>query len=177
VKFHESSLAGVFVVESEPAGDDRGAFTRLFVRADFEARGLDARIDHLACSTNRRRGTLRGIHYQASPHAQTKLVRCTIGALFDVVVDVRPDSRTYLRWEAFELRAGDGRAVYVPEGCAHGFLTLEDETELSYQISSPRRPEAERGLRWDDPALGIPWPFVPGVISDRDRTFPLVLRP
>jgi dTDP-4-dehydrorhamnose 3,5-epimerase len=177
VNFRESSLAGVFMVEGQTTSDERGSFTRLFDREEFSGRGLDVMVDHVASSLNTRRGTLRGIHYQSRPNGQSKLVRCAAGSLFDVVVDVRPESQTYLSWAAFDLRAGDGLAVYIPNGCAHGFLTLEDATEVIYQISAPRRPEAERGLRWDDPALRIAWPSAPAVISDRDRGFPLLKHP
>jgi dTDP-4-dehydrorhamnose 3,5-epimerase len=174
VIFRPSTLAGVVLVESQVAEDERGAFTRTFAREEFEAQGLDARIDHVALSSNRRRGTLRGLHYQGAPHEQARLVRCTRGVVYDVVVDIRRESATYLKWVAFELRAAEVLAVYIPPGCAHGFETLEDDSEVHYQISSPRRPESEKGLRWDDPALGISWPLHPIVISSRDRDFPLL---
>jgi dTDP-4-dehydrorhamnose 3,5-epimerase len=174
VIFRETSLPGVFLLEPEVAADERGSFQRLWARDELEARGLDARVDHVALSRNRRRGTLRGLHYQAAPHEQAKLVRCTAGAIHDVIVDLRAGSPTYLRWVAVELRAPDGPALFIPAGCAHGFETLEDETEVYYQISAPRHPESERGLRWNDPTLAIPWPFPPVVVSARDEVFPLL---
>jgi dTDP-4-dehydrorhamnose 3,5-epimerase len=139
----------------------------------FAARGLEARVSQASIAFNERRGTLRGLHYQLPPLAETKLVRCTQGALWDVIVDLRPGSETFLRWIAVELSAANRRTLYVPELFAHGYQTLVDATEVSYQMSVPYAPEAGRGLRWDDPALGITWPEADArTISDRDRSWP-----
>jgi dTDP-4-dehydrorhamnose 3,5-epimerase len=175
VRFIETPVAGALVVEPQPIEDGRGFFARTFSRADFSARGLDARVDQCSASFNARAGTLRGMHYQAAPHGEVKLVRCTRGAIFDVAVDLRPESPTYLRWAGVELSADDGRALYVPHGCAHGFQTLVDAAEVLYQISTPYVPAAARGVRWDDPAFGIDWPAPPAggrTMSARDAEYP-----
>jgi dTDP-4-dehydrorhamnose 3,5-epimerase len=171
-----TTLAGAFLLEPEVAADDRGSFVRIAAREDLAARGLETVVDHVALSRNHHRATLRGLHFQAPPHRQAKLVRCLRGAIYDVIVDVRPDSSTYLRWEAFELTP-DGPTLYVPAGLAHGFETLEGETEVYYQISAARHADAERGIRWDDPLLGIKWPLRPMVMSARDAGFPLLPTP
>lgn len=170
--FHEAGIPGAFLIEPARVQDERGYFARLYTPEEFAARGLDARVAQVALSYNRRRGTLRGLHYQAAPFAQAKLVRCTRGAVWDVIVDLRPASPAYRRCAAFELTARDPRQLFVPAGCAHGFLALEDESELLYQLSTPWQPAAERGVRWDDPVLAIPWPFQPTVISPRDAALP-----
>ena len=170
--FRPSPLAGVFVVALERHEDERGSFARTYDREAFLAHGLDPTIAQCSLSSNRRRGTLRGLHWQGVPHAEHKLVRATRGAVWDVVVDLRPGSATRGRHFAAELSAAGGDAMFVPAGCAHGFLTLEDESELHYQISAPYSPAHARGVRWDDPELAIPWPFAPVVISERDRTLP-----
>lgn len=172
MRFLESRLAGVWIVEPELHTDARGSFARIWCAREFGERGLETGIAQCALSVNRRRGTLRGLHYQAPPWEETKLVRCVRGALWDVVVDLRPGSPTYLRHRGVELTAENRRALYVPAGCAHGFQTLEDDTEVLYQLSTPYVPEAARGLRWDDPGLAIRWPLEPTVLSDRDRSFP-----
>lgn len=172
MKFEETPLGGVYVVETERHADERGFFARTFCRDEFAARSLDARVAQCSVSFNLRRATLRGMHYQAAPYAEAKLVRCTMGAVFDVVVDLRPESQTFKRWFGVELSAANRRALYIPEGFAHGFLTLEDETEVFYQISEFYHPECSRGVRWDDAAFAIAWPFEPRVISERDRAFP-----
>lgn len=156
----------------EPIEDERGFFARTWCKEDFAARGLVAEFAQASVSFNRRRGTLRGMHYQAEPHAEIKLVRCIRGAIYDVVVDLRPDSATYCRWEAVELTADNRLTLWIPKGLAHGFQTLEDDTELSYQISAPHWPLAARGVRWDDPAFGIVWPQTAEcVMSERDRGY------
>ena len=170
--FRETEIPGAFLVEPARAQDERGFFARLFTPEEFAARGLDARVAQVALSYNRRRGTLRGLHYQAAPHAQAKLVRCTRGAVWDVIVDLRPGSPAYRRWFAVELTARDPLQLFVPAGCAHGFVSLEDESELLYQLTTPWQPGAERGVRWDDPLLAIAWPLSPVVISDRDAGLP-----
>jgi dTDP-4-dehydrorhamnose 3,5-epimerase len=170
--FTETKLAGAYVVEADRFEDERGYFERTFVREEFEARGLDTRIVQTAVSYNRHRGTIRGMHYQADPHGQAKLVRCLRGAVYDVIIDLRADSATYRSWCAVELGAGSRRALYVPSGFAHGFQTLEDDTEVTYQISTVYNPASERGFAWNDPAFGIEWPLPATHLSDRDRSFP-----
>lgn len=167
-------LSGAWLIEPERRPDNRGFFARTYCAREYEERGLDPRIAQASVSYNALRGTLRGMHYQAAPHQETKTVSCIAGAAFDVIVDLRPGSPTYLRWHGVELSAGSGRAVYIPEGLAHGFITLADATTLHYLISTFHVPEAARGLRWDDPAVAIQWPLSPAVLSDRDATFPLL---
>ena len=172
--FRATALDGAWVVDIEPSEDERGMFARTFDADEFRARGLSADFVQSSTSYNVRAGTLRGLHLQADPHAECKLVRCTAGAAYDVLVDLRPDSPTRLRWEAVELTAANRRAVYVPRGVAHGFQTLADGTELLYMIDRPYVPEAARGVRWDDPAVGVDWPDPGGerTISERDRGLP-----
>jgi dTDP-4-dehydrorhamnose 3,5-epimerase len=170
--FTETKLAGAHVVEADRFEDERGYFERTFVHEEFEARGLDTRIVQTAVSYNRHKGTIRGMHYQADPHGQAKLVRCLRGAVYDVIIDLRADSATHRSWCAVELAAGSRRALYVPNGFAHGFQTLEDDTEVTYQISTPYHAAAERGFTWNDPAFGIEWPLPATHLSDRDRSFP-----
>lgn len=170
--FVETNLRGAFLIEPDLFEDERGFFARTWSREEFEGRGLDARLAQCALSYNRRGGTLRGMHYQREPHAQAKLVRCTRGAVYDVIVDLRPGSPTFTRWIAAELTASNRRALYVPAGFAHGYQALEDDTEVAYQVTEDYRPEAEAGVRWDDPAFGIRWPLEVSVISARDRSYP-----
>jgi dTDP-4-dehydrorhamnose 3,5-epimerase len=174
VILRETTVPGVHVVETEPVEDERGFFARVFAAADFEERGLVAAVAECSISFNRARLTLRGLHYQHAPHEEAKLVRCTRGAVYDVALDLRRDSPTYLRWEAVELSSENRLALYVPPGCAHGFLTLEDGCELLYQISQRYEPASAAGVRWDDPSVGIEWPASPAVISERDASFPLL---
>lgn len=169
----ETSLPGAWLLEPERVEDERGYFARTYSRQEFAARGLDPEIAQCSVSWNRRRGTLRGLHFQAAPHEETKLVRCTRGSVWDAIVDLRPGSPTLERHFAAVLSAERGNSLYVPKGFAHGFITLEDATEVSYQISAPYAPESARGYRWDDPAFAIPWPEPPAVISARDRALPL----
>jgi dTDP-4-dehydrorhamnose 3,5-epimerase len=170
--FQETKLAGVFEIHLEPKVDERGFFARSWCRHEFEQQELNSNLAQCSISFNSRKGTLRGMHYQAGPYAEAKLVRCTKGAIHDVAVDMRPQSATFMRWVGTELTAANRRALYIPEGCAHGFLTLEDDTEVFYQISECYHQEAARGVRWNDPAFGIDWPGIIEVISDRDRTYP-----
>lgn len=171
--FKETDIPGVVVVESEPALDERGSFARAYCRREFSEHGIDFTPAQISSSTNTRRGTLRGLHYQAAPHSEAKLVSCTRGSLFDVAVDLREGSATYGRWAAAELSGSNRRALFIPPGCAHGFQTLEDETELLYLISEPYHADLQRGVRWDDPDLAIHWPEAPErVISDRDLNLP-----
>lgn len=172
MRFTETTLAGAYVVESEAAEDERGHFVRNFCRDEFAARGLDTRVAQTSTSFNHKRGTLRGMHFQTEPFPEAKLVRCARGAIFDVIVDLRRESETYGRWFGVELSDANRRSLYVPPHFAHGFQTLEDATEVFYQISEFYHPECARGLRWDDAALGIEWPLPVSVISERDRAFP-----
>jgi dTDP-4-dehydrorhamnose 3,5-epimerase len=172
VIFIETAVPGAFVVEPERLEDERGFFARIWCAREFAERGLDARLVQCSVSVSERKGTLRGLHYQAAPHAETKLVRCTRGAIYDVIVDLRVDSPAFLRHVALELSAGDRRMLYVPEGVAHGFQTLEDLTEVSYQMSTFHAPSYARGVRWNDPAFAIDWPSGERIMSERDRTYP-----
>jgi dTDP-4-dehydrorhamnose 3,5-epimerase len=175
VHFVETSVEGAFLIEPELNEDERGFFARTFDPEEFEAHGLDARVCQCSISYSANAGTLRGLHYQAQPYGEAKLVRCTRGAIFDVAVDVRHGSPTRLRWHGVELSADNRRALFVPQGCAHGFQTLVDEAEVHYQISTPYVPDAARGVRWDDPAFGIDWPAPPRAgrtMSPRDASYP-----
>jgi len=172
VRFSELELPGAWRVELEPHEDERGYFARTFCAEEFAAHGLATRYPQCNLSYNRSVGTLRGLHLQVAPHGEAKLVRCVSGALHDVIVDLRAGSPTRRRWLAVELDARSGTALYVPEGFAHGFLTLREDTEVFYQMGSAYAPGAQRGFRWDDPAFGIDWPFPPQTISERDRTWP-----
>jgi len=175
MRFRETPIGGAWVIEVEPVQDERGTFARTFDAVEFAARGLSPDVAQCSASFNPRAGTLRGLHWQAGEHGECKLVRCTAGAVYDVIVDLRPASPSYLRWHALEL-SGEGRdAVYVPRGVAHGFQTLVDRSELLYMIDRPFEPAAARGVRWDDPAFGIDWPPAPAgglTMSERDRTWP-----
>jgi dTDP-4-dehydrorhamnose 3,5-epimerase len=171
MRFTETPLAGAYVIDVEPREDERGLFARTFCAEEFAAHGLDPRVVQTSVSFNRRTGTLRGLHYQAAPHGDAKLVRCTAGAIFDVIVDLRPDSPTYIRHFAVRLTAIDRVSVYVPVGFAHGFQTLTDDTEVLYQMSQPFT--VTLGVRWNDPVFGIDWPAVTDrIMNDRDRGFP-----
>jgi dTDP-4-dehydrorhamnose 3,5-epimerase len=172
VTFEPTAIPGVVVVRPERFADARGHFARTWDGDELAAHGLNPRVVQCSTSFNARAGTLRGMHYQAAPHAEAKLVRCTRGRVFDVALDLRPGSPTFRQWAGAELSAENGAALYVPEGCAHGFLTLEDASEVFYMISAPYAPEAARGARWDDPAFGIRWPAAPRVIHDRDAGYP-----
>jgi dTDP-4-dehydrorhamnose 3,5-epimerase len=174
MRFIETPLKGAFVVELELIRDERGYFARTWTPEDFAAHGLSSRIVQCSTAYNGRQGTLRGMHFQIAPHAEVKLVRCTRGAIYDVIVDLRPDSATRHAWTAVELSAEAPRMLYIPEGFAHGYQTLEDETEVFYQMSEYYHPESARGLRWDDPALSIEWPLPVTVISQRDTEHPLL---
>jgi dTDP-4-dehydrorhamnose 3,5-epimerase len=172
--FTELSLAGAYTIELTRSGDERGFFARTFCAAEFAARGLPIAMPQCSVSFNLRKGTLRGLHFQADPHGEEKLVRCTAGAIFDVIVDLRADSPTRRRWFGTELTAENRRSVFVPKGLAHGFITLRDDTEVFYMISVPHAPMSERGVRWDDPAVAIRWPIAPVLISARDTAYPLL---
>jgi dTDP-4-dehydrorhamnose 3,5-epimerase len=172
VKFSETALAGAFVIDIDPVEDERGFFARTFCRREFEARGLNPDLAQCSVSFNRRKGTLRGMHYQAAPRAEAKVVWCAAGAVHDVIIDLRPASPTFRRWHGVDLKAGTWRMLYIPEGVAHGFQTLADDTAVYYQISQFHDAGSARGVRWNDPAFGIRWPAPPSVMSERDRGFP-----
>lgn len=171
MKFTPTKLAGVWLVDMERREDERGWFARTWCAEEFAAHGLPTGFSQCSTSFNRRRGTLRGMHYQIAPHAEAKLVRCVRGAMFDVALDLRPESATFKQWVAAELTAENGRGLFIPEGCAHGFQTLADDTEVFYQIAGAYHPVSGRGVRWDDPAFGIRWPSPhDACLSPRDST-------
>ena len=172
MRFTPTTLADAVLVDLEKREDPRGWFARTFCEDEFAAAGLKTRFVQHNASQNPKAGTLRGMHFQNPPHAEVKVVRCTRGAIFDAIVDLRPDSATYGKWEGFELTAGNGRMLYVPEGFGHGYLTLADDSEVSYLVSYPYTPGAEGGLRYDDAAFGIAWPREVAVISEKDAAWP-----
>jgi dTDP-4-dehydrorhamnose 3,5-epimerase len=170
--FQETALPGVFEICLDPKVDGRGFFARCWCQQEFAAMDLSPKLVQCSVSFNTQKGTLRGMHYQESPYGETKIVRCTRGALYDVILDLRPCSSTFKQWTAVLLTAVNRKMIYVPEGCAHGFLTLEDETEVFYQMSEVYNADSARGVRWDDPAFRISWPGPIEVISERDRAYP-----
>jgi dTDP-4-dehydrorhamnose 3,5-epimerase len=172
MRFEETPLAGACVVELEPRVDERGFFARCFCEREFGDRGLPTRFPQCNLSRNDRLGTLRGMHFQAAPYHEAKLVRAVTGAIYDVIVDLRARSATFLRWFAVELSAEAGKALFVPAGFAHGFLTLAPKTDVFYHMSDFYRPEGARGFRWNDPRFDIRWPSVPNAISPRDASYP-----
>ena len=172
MKFLATDFADAWLIAPERHEDERGYFARTWCRREFEDRGLNSNLLQTSTSFNHRRGTLRGMHFQAPPHEEAKVVRCVRGRIFDVIVDLRPDSPTRRAWQAFHLEAGEQLAIYVPEGFAHGFLTLADNSEVHYQMSEFYVPESAGGFRWDDPSLAISWPGPVEVISSRDEQLP-----
>ena len=173
MQFIETPIHEAWLVEPEPHEDERGTFARVWCREEFSERGLSTELAQCSISRNPRMGTLRGLHLQRAPHEESKLVRAVAGAIFDVIVDLRLDSATSGRWFGIRLDAEDGRALYIPEGVAHGFQTLADHSDVLYMISTPYAPEAASGVRWDDPAFAIEWPSFPArIISERDRSWP-----
>ena len=172
MRFEQSPLPGAFVVDLDRKDDERGFFARTFCRDEFAEHGLVADYPQSSVSFNKRKGTLRGMHFQKKPHEEAKIVRCTMGAIYDVIVDLRPGSPTQTRWFGIELSAANRRALYVPKGFAHGFITLADESEVLYQISTQFHPESAAGVRWNDPAFTIEWPAEALVMSGRDRSYP-----
>jgi dTDP-4-dehydrorhamnose 3,5-epimerase len=173
MRFTETHVSGAFLIQPEPRGDERGFFARLWCRDEFAARGLTADFVQCNDSFSARRGTLRGLHYQTAPYQEVKLVRCVRGAIFDVLVDLRPASPTFARWFGTELSAENRTMLYVPEGCAHGYLTLEEASEIVYPVSRLYHPEAERGVRWNDPRFAIEWPDAGSLtISAKDEQWP-----
>lgn len=170
--FHKTELVGAYRLEVELIEDERGFFARSWSRDEFVANGLEANLAQCSISYNRVKGTLRGMHFQTAPYEETKLVRCTRGAIHDVIVDLRRDSPTFRRWQGFELNEYNRAMLYVPKGFAHGYLTLTEDAEVFYQISESYHPEAAAGVRWDDPAFGIDWPGEVRMISSRDASYP-----
>jgi len=170
--FRETILKGAFVIEIEKFEDKRGFFARAWCQREVEANGLISRVTQTNISFNKKRGTLRGMHYQVAPYEQVKLVRCTAGAIYDVIIDLRPDSPTFRKWTGVELTAENYTMLYVPENVAHGFQTLEDNTEVTYQVSQFYSPESERGVRYDDPVFQVAWPLPVEVISEKDIAWP-----
>ena len=170
--FHATSLPDAFIVEPELLGDERGWFARAWCREAFAEHGLNAELAQCSLSYTRERATLRGMHYQRPPHGETKLVRVTRGAIYDVALDLRPDSVTFCQWSAVELTAENRKMSYIPDGFAHGFVTLTDDVEVFYQVSVPHEPASAAGVRWDDPAFNIDWPVDQPVLSERDAAFP-----
>jgi dTDP-4-dehydrorhamnose 3,5-epimerase len=175
--FTESPLPGAFLIDLERNSDERGFFARAYSSQEFAAQGLELMLNQCSVSYNTRKGTLRGMHYQSAPHEEHKLVRCIAGAIFDVIVDVRPRSSNYRRWFGTELTAQNRRSLFVPPGFAHGFITLSDDAEVYYMISVPHAPQHAQGFRWNDPAFAIEWPLAPRVISPRDAAYPLLDMP
>jgi dTDP-4-dehydrorhamnose 3,5-epimerase len=172
MKFTESRIPGAWIVDITAIRDDRGFFAMTWLPAEFRAHGIEPDLAQCNLAFNHKRGTLRGMHFQHAPHAQAKIIRCTRGALLDVIVDLRPASPAYCHWEAVELTADNRRMLYMPEGIAHGYLTLADDTEAYYHASAPWEPKAEGGVRWNDPRFGIVLPFAPEVISGKDAAWP-----
>lgn len=170
--FEETKLKDAYLVKLEELTDDRGFFARSWCQREFEQHGLVAHIAQANLSFNRKKGTLRGMHYQVAPYEETKLVRCTRGAIYDVIIDLRPQSVSYRQWIGVELTDANRHMLFVPEGFAHGFQTLADSTEVSYQVSQFYTPGAEQGARYDDPAFGISWPLDVTVMSDKDAKWP-----
>ena len=170
--FRETTLKGAFVIEIEKFEDTRGFFARAWCQKEVEANGLVSRVVQTNISFNKKRGTLRGMHYQVAPYEQVKLVRCTRGVIYDVIIDLRPDSPTFRKWTGVELTAENYTMLYVPENFAHGFQTLEDNTEVTYQVSQFYSPESERGVRYDDPVFQVEWPLPVEVISEKDIAWP-----
>lgn len=172
MKFTETKLKGAFIVEIEKLTDDRGFFARAWCRKEFEAHGLTSAVVQANVSFNRKRGTLRGMHYQIAPFQESKLIRCTRGAIYDVIIDLRPESPTYKKWIGVELTADNYTLFFVPEDFAHGFITLMDDTEITYQVSQFYTPGSEKGIRFNDPTFNIQWPLEVSVISDKDSNWP-----
>lgn len=172
MRFIPTALSGAYIIEPEPIADSRGFFARSFCRKEFERYGLKGCFVQCNISWNKEKGILRGMHYQTPPHAEVKVVRCTRGKVYDVIVDIRPDSPTYRKWIGVELAADNYRMLYVPENFAHGYQTLDSDTEVFYLVSEFYTPASERGVRWDDPAFGIEWPLPDPVMSSKDKSYP-----
>ncbi len=174
MRFIETPIAGAMIIELEPHFDERGFFARAWCRNEFQAHGLNAEIVQCNVAFSRKRGILRGMHFQIAPYAECKLVRCTAGSVYDVILDLRPDSPTRHKWFGIELTAGNRRMIYVPEGFAHGYQALEDNSEVFYQMTQFYNKEASSGVRWNDPAFGIKWPIDNPILSEQDKNFRLI---
>jgi dTDP-4-dehydrorhamnose 3,5-epimerase len=174
MNFRKLAIRGSFLIEPEPLVDHRGFFTRIWCRDEFASQGITRPFDQSSLSHNAKRGTLRGLHFQTAPHEEAKLVSCPAGAIFDVIVDLRPSSPTFTSWVGVEISANNHKMVYVPEGCAHGFQALADCSDVVYQISGPFHPESAGGLRWNDPDLAIAWPVAEPIMSERDANLPFL---
>jgi len=172
MQFTPTQIPGASIIDTERFDDERGFFVLTWARDEFAAHGLNTHLAQCNLSYNHRKGTVRGMHWQVPPHAETKLVRCIRGGIYDVIVDIREDSPTYLQWIGVELTAENRRALVIPEGCAHGFQTLADATEVFYMLTEQYTPAAARGLRWNDPKIGVAWPLEISVISERDAQYP-----
>lgn len=173
MRFTETPISGAWLVDLDRMEDERGFFARAWSAREFADRGLATVFPDVNFSLSTRKGTIRGMHYQKSPHEEAKFVRCVRGALFDVVIDLRPGSPTFLKWAGFEIRASEYRAIYVPPGCAHGIQSLEDHTEMLYMVSACYQPAAEAGIRWNDPFFGVEWPDVgERIVSEKDQSWP-----
>ena len=171
--FHETRIPGVLMVEPDIFPDERGAFIRTWLPEEFSGRGLETRLAQASVATNRTRGTIRGLHFQTAPHEEVKLIRVIRGAIYDIALDLRRDSPTFLQWVGVELTADTHRMFYVPRGCAHGYQTLTDDAQVFYFVSAPYSPAHQAGVRWDDPAFAIEWPLgAPTMINHRDATYP-----
>jgi dTDP-4-dehydrorhamnose 3,5-epimerase len=173
LKFTETPLKGAYIIDIDPINDERGFFARSWCKKEFESFGLNSNLVQCNISFNLKKGTLRGMHYQAPPHEEAKLVRCTMGSIHDVTIDLRPNSSTFKKWIAVELTADNHKILYIPEGFAHGFQTLKDNTEVFYQMSEFYYPDFSKGFRWDDPSFEIQWPLPNPIISERDFSYPL----
>ena len=171
MKFLKTKLKDLFIIEFEKSEDERGSFYRIWDKKIFQENGLNDNLVQISISFNKKKGTLRGMHFQKKPFEEAKIVRCTKGKIFDVVIDLRPESKTFMNWASFELDSNESKILYIPEGFAHGFQTLEDNTELVYQISNWYSPEHASGLRWDDNKFQINWPIQNPIISKKDLTF------
>lgn len=170
--FTETKLKGAFILELKKIEDERGFFARSWCQKEMEEHGLTAQVVQTNVSFNPKKGTLRGMHYQVAPHEESKLVRCTRGSIFDVIIDLRPGSETYKQWQGVKLTSDNYRMLFVPEGFAHGYMTLEDNTEVTYQVSQFYTPGAEQGIRWNDPAFNVDWPLTPSILSEKDKAHP-----
>ncbi len=171
--FHETKIKNVFIIEPELIKDERGFFARMWCAKEFENHGLNPNLSQISVAFNSKKHTLRGMHYQQEPHEEAKLVRCTSGSIYDVVVDLRVNSKTFKEWLSIELSANSHKMIYVPEGCAHGYITLEDNTEVIYQMSTFYSPNHYAGIRWNDPTFNISWPFCENlIISEKDKSYP-----
>lgn len=169
--FTETKLKGVFIIQPERIEDERGFFARIWDRKSFKGHGLEFDLVEASISLNKKKGTLRGMHYQKPPHGETKLVRCTRGRIFDVVIDLRPGSETFKQWFGVELSEENAKTLYIPRGFAHGFITLEDESEIHYQMDQEYKPGSAHGIKWDDKTFNISWPMEPVVISEKDSSW------